>query len=80
VKIWLSPAVGGDSYPLQAFEGRGLQQVIVAQFAQLGVSFHHIEVCGVDTAESDDYFSHSQYKAGERDFDGRFAIVAMMRD
>lgn len=80
VKIWLSPAVGGDSYPLQAFEGRGLQQVIVAQFAQLGVPFHHIEVCGVDTAESDDYFSHSQYKAGERDFDGRFAIVAMMRD
>lgn len=80
VKIWLSPAVGRDSYPLEAFGGRGLQQVIVAQLVQLGVPFHHIEVSDVDTAESDDYFSHSQYKAGERDFDGRFAIVAMMRD
>jgi hypothetical protein len=80
VRIWLSPAVGSETYPLTVFDGRGLHQVIVAQLAQLGVPFHHIEVSSVDTADSDEYFSHSQYKAGERDFDGRFAIVAMMRD
>lgn len=80
VKVWLSPSVGGDSYPLEVFGGRSLQQVIVAQLLQRGVSMHHIEVSEIDTAESDEYYSHSEYKAGERDFDGRFAIVAMMRD
>ena len=80
VKIWLSPSVGGDSYPLEAFAGRSLHQVIVSQLLQLGVAIRNIEVSSVDTAESDDYFSHSSYKAGERDADGRFAIVAMMRD
>ena len=80
VRIWLSPSVGGDSYPLEAFAGRSLQQVIVGQLLQLGADMGHIEVSPVDTAESDDYYSHSQYKAGERDFDGRLAIVAMMRD
>lgn len=80
VKIWLSPSVGGDSYPLGAFAGRSLQQVVVSQFLQFGADIRNIEVSSVDTAESDDYFSHSSYKAGERDSDGRFAIVAMMRD
>jgi copper oxidase (laccase) domain-containing protein len=80
VKIWLSPSVGGDSYPLEAFAGRSLKQVIVGQLIQHGVSVYNIEVSEVDTAESPDYFSHSSFKAGERDFDGRFAIVAMMRD
>ncbi len=80
VKIWLSPMVGSDSYPLEAFGGRSLRQVITSQFLQLGVDIRHIEVSEVDTAESDDYYSHSEYKMGERDFDGRFAIVAMMRD
>ena len=72
--------VGSDSYPLEAFGGRSLRQVITSQFLQLGVDIRHIEVSEVDTAESDDYYSHSEYKMGERDFDGRFAIVAMMRD
>lgn len=80
VKIWISPSVGSDSYPLEAFAGRSLHQVIVGQLLQLGVDIRNIEVSSVDTAESDDYFSHSSYKAGERDIDGRFAIVAMMRD
>ena len=80
VKIWLSPMVGSDSYPLETFGGRSLRQVITSQFLQLGVDIRHIEVSEVDTAESDDYYSHSEYKMGERDFDGRFAIVAMMRD
>lgn len=79
-KVWLSPSVGSDSYPLEAFGGRSLRQVIVGQLLQLGVDIRHIEVSEVDTAESDDYYSHSEYKAGERDEDGRFAIVAMMRD
>jgi copper oxidase (laccase) domain-containing protein len=80
LKIWLSPSVGSDSYPLTAFEGRSLQEVACAQFEQAGVGLEHIEVSDTDTAEDDNYFSHSAYLAGEQMTDGRFAIVAMMRD
>lgn len=80
LKIWLSPAAGGENYPLHARGNRSMHQAITADLLTIGVPFDHIEVSAVDTTESDDYFSHSQYKAGERDFDGRFAIVAMMRD
>jgi copper oxidase (laccase) domain-containing protein len=80
VQVWLSPAAGSDAYPLRAFNGRGLREVVTAQLIEAGVSFECIEVATVNTTDSDDYFSHSEFKAGERDFDGRFAIVAMMRD
>lgn len=76
--VWLSPAVGSESYPLYAFGNRGLHEVIVEQMAKAGVSTNHIEVSHVDTAESPDYFSHSEFLAGNRSEDGRFAIVAMM--
>jgi hypothetical protein len=44
------------------------------------VFLEHVEVSKVDTAESDSYFSHSEYLAGTQSSDERFAIVAMMRD
>lgn len=78
--IWLSPAAGGENYPLHAFVNRSMHQVVTGEFLKLGVPFDRIEVSDIDTTESDDYFSHSEFKAGYRDFDGRFAIVAMMRD
>lgn len=78
--VWLSPAVGSETYPLNAFDGRGLHDVVTDQLIQAGVDAHCIETSQVDTADSDDYYSHSEFKAGNRDFDGRFAIVAMMRE
>ncbi|MFI5212871.1 MAG: laccase domain-containing protein, partial [Candidatus Saccharimonadales bacterium] len=77
---WLSPAVGSASYPLQAFGNRSLHEVIIEQLVQAGIRREKIEVSQIDTAKSNDYFSHSQYLAGQRESDGRFAIVAMMRD
>jgi copper oxidase (laccase) domain-containing protein len=78
--VWLSPAVGNETYPLHAFDGRGLHDIVTEQFTQAGVDVHCIETSQVDTAQSDDYYSHSEFKAGNRDFDGHFAIVAMMRE
>lgn len=80
LKVWLSPAVGKASYPLTAFDGRGLHEVIIEQLVAAGVRPDHIEASGIDTAVSSDYFSHSEHLAGRQDTDGRFAIVAMMRD
>ena len=78
--VWLSPSVGSDTYPLDTFDGRSLQDVIVEGFLAAGVDPDNIEASAIDTAESQEYFSHSEYLAGNRDQDGRFAIVAMMRD
>lgn len=80
LKIWLSPSVGSDSYPLRAFHNRSLQDVACEQFERAGVGLEQIETSGIDTAEDDNYFSHSEYLAGNQMTDGRFAIVAMMRD
>jgi copper oxidase (laccase) domain-containing protein len=80
LRIWLSPSVGGDSYPLHEFNDSSLQDVVCAQFEQAGVGLEQIEVSDIDTAEDDNYFSHSEYLAGNQMTDGRFAIVAMMRD
>ncbi|MDB5187004.1 MAG: Protein of hypothetical function [Candidatus Saccharibacteria bacterium] len=80
LKIWLSPAVGSDSYPLRAFNNRSLHDVICEQLERAGVGLEQIELSDVDTADDDNYFSHSEYLAGNQMTDGRFAIVAMMRD
>lgn len=76
--VWLSPAVGSGTYPLNAFDGRSLQDVIIEQVAMTGVLKSHIEVSRVDTAVNEEYFSHSEYLKGNRREPGRFAIVAMM--
>ena len=76
--IWLSPAVGKASYPLHSFGGKSLHEVAVQQLLKAGALPNNIEISSVDTAESDDYFSHSDFLAGNRERDDRFAIVAMM--
>lgn len=76
--VWLSPAAGNDNYPLYAFNNQGLHEVIIQQLEEVGVQKNNIEVSHIDTTKSDDYFSHSEFKAGNRHDDGRFAIVAMM--
>ena len=76
--VWLSPAVGKNSYPLVTFGGRGLHEITVNQMVEAGVELGNIEVSHVNTAENPDYFSHSEYLKGEQVSDGRFAVVAMM--
>ena len=78
LKVWLSPGVGRDTYPLHRFGGKGLQEVIVDQLRAAGVNDENIEVSTIDTAKSKDYYSHSEYLKGN-DEQGRFAIVAAMR-
>lgn len=76
--VWLSPAVGKETYPLYAFNRQSLHEVITQQMVEAGVSENNIEISHVDTAKSNNYYSHSEFKAGNRSEDGRFAIVAMM--
>lgn len=77
--VWLSPAVGKATYPLRAFEGKSLHEVIVGQLEQAGVQREHIEVSAIDTAVDENYYSHSEHLKGNEGNFGRFAIVAQMR-
>ncbi|HSW91091.1 MAG TPA: laccase domain-containing protein [Candidatus Saccharimonadales bacterium] len=80
IQVWLSPAVGKDTYPLNKFDGKSLHEVILSQLYDAGVSGGNIEVSSVNTATSEHYFSHSEYLKNPSAPNGRFAIVAEMRE
>ena len=79
ISVWLSPAAGREQYPLYAFENRSLHDVAVEQLAAAGVLQEHIDVSAINSANDRDYFSHSQFLKGDRETDGRFAIVAALK-
>ncbi len=78
LKVWLSPGVGKDSYPLHAYDGRSLHDVITDHLIESGVARDAIENGVIDTATHEDYYSHSEYLKKNETEPGRFAIVAMM--
>jgi copper oxidase (laccase) domain-containing protein len=78
ILVWISPSVGNATYPLWAFDGRSLRQVIMGQFRSAGILAGHIQASDIDTATHADYFSHSEFLKGDSKQNGRFAIVAMM--
>lgn len=74
VLVWVGPAVGNDTYPLHKFASKSLHQVIVEQLHRAGFHDHQIEVSSIDTAKSDEYYSHSEHKAGRAERNGRFGV------
>jgi copper oxidase (laccase) domain-containing protein len=79
LQIWLSPAADAGTYPLFAFDNRSLHDVAVEQLMSAGILRDNIDVSPIDSASDSNYFSHSQFLAGNRETDGRHAIVAVMR-
>lgn len=77
--VWLSPAAGKRSYPLYAFDNRSLHEVAAEQLVVAGITKQNITVSLVDSAADNHYFSHSQFIKGNRDSDGRHAVVAVLR-
>ncbi len=78
ILVWCSPSPGAESYPLHAFENKSLADVNKQHFMSSGVKERNIEICGVDTSKEKNYFSYSEFLKGNREVDGRFAVVAMM--
>ena len=79
ISAWLSPAVGSESYPVTSRGHRGIKDLIRDDLVLAGVNPENIEVSPVDTAARAEYFSHSEFKKGNRSFDGRFAVYAYLR-
>lgn len=74
--VFLSPAAGKESYPIFKFSNHGLHEIAIEQLVKAGVPIENIEVSPIDTAKDKNYYSHSQFLKGNRETDGRFAIVA----
>ncbi len=78
ILVWCSPSPGVGSYPLYAFENKSLADVNKQHFIDSGIKEYNIEICTVDTSSDKNYFSYSEFIKGNRDVDGRFAVVAMI--
>lgn len=79
VQVWLSPAAGKGNYPLYDFNNRSLHEVAHEQLLAAGVLTANITHDERDTATDHTLFSHSKYLKGNRQTDGRQAVVAMMK-
>lgn len=79
--VWLSPAAGGERYPLYRRQSQALHDVITDDLQYAGVPSTNIERSIIDTTASDDYYSHSEFIKGNRSgVNGRFAIYAAMKE
>ncbi len=78
LQISLSPSASAENYPLFTFENRGMQEVVVRQFVAAGVQPSNIAQSSTDTTTDTNYFSHSEFLKGNREIDGRFAVVAWL--
>jgi hypothetical protein len=79
LQVWLSPAPGKDNYPLFEFENRSFKDVIFEQLLSASVALKNIHDNPIDNTHDHRYFSHSEFIKGNRQTDGRYAIVAMMQ-
>jgi copper oxidase (laccase) domain-containing protein len=78
--VWLTPAPGKAHYPLYAFDERDFKDVVAEQLHTAGILPHHITDNPSDSTTDMRYFSHSEFLAGRRTTDGRYAIIAVMQE
>lgn len=78
LKIWLSPAPSKESYPIWALAGAGMKETVYSQLISAGVHLDNITDNSAETDKDQNYYSHSQFKAGKRTEDGRYAVAARM--
>ena len=78
IKAWLGPAADATNYPLISFAGASLHQVATRQLQSAGILSENISKSPIDTTSDDNYYSHSQFKKGKQEIDGRFAVAVMM--
>jgi len=78
IKVWLSPAVSKDNYPLWSMDNRGLKEVALEQFYEAGIKPSNLINNPIETDKDSNYYSFSEYQKGRRDQDGDHMVVAMM--
>jgi len=78
ITAWLSPAAGHENYPLFSFQNRSMHDVATEQLLLAGIESGNISRSPIDVSKDKRYFSHSEFLKGNRETDGRFAVVAVL--
>ena len=76
--VAISPVAARETYPLYAFENRGIDEVIINQLTAAGVKVKSITPPHSYTTSDPNFYSHSEFLVGRQAGDGRFAMVAML--
>lgn len=79
ITVWLSPAAGSEKYPLYDFDNRSMHDVATEQLLRAGILDTNITRSLIDTTKDTNYFSHSEFKKGNRPTDGRFCVLAYIK-
>lgn len=79
VKVWLSPTVNKEVYPIHKLNGMGMKEAVYEQLDKAGVNQANIVDANADTATDLNYFSYSEFLKGNRSVDGCHAMVAMIK-
>jgi len=77
--VWLTPSPGQENYPVFEFNNRAFKGILLEQLKSAGIIAKNITDDPTDTTKDLHYFSHSEFLKGNRQEDGRYAIVAMMK-
>jgi copper oxidase (laccase) domain-containing protein len=80
IKVWLGPAPDKEVYPIYALDNKGVKEAVYEQLGEAGVIVDNIIDNQSDTATNHDYYSHTAFLKGNKAEDGRFAMVAMLRE
>jgi copper oxidase (laccase) domain-containing protein len=80
LQVWLTPAVGKESYLIWALENKGMKEASLEQLCAAGIDIQNITNNTAETDTDPNYFSYSSFLLGSQHDDGDHAIVAMMAD
>ena len=78
LKIWLSPTVNKEVYPIFKLDNKGMKEALYEQLEQAGVNLENVIDNKEDTATDPNYYSYSEFMKGNKPEDGCYAMVAMI--
>lgn len=79
LRIWTTPAPNKEAYPIWDLGNKGFKEALFEQLEGAGVLKENITDNPADTVTDKNYYSYSEFLKGNREEDGDYAIVAMMR-
>lgn len=78
LKVWMTPAVGKDVYPLWSMDHKSMKEVMFEQLREAGVRDENVTDHPAETDSDPNYYSYTNLVNGRTDVDGDHAIIAMM--
>ena len=80
LEVYLSAAVGKDSYKIWALNNAGMKETAFQQLDKAGIVTDHIHDTPHETDTDEWYYSYSAFLKGLRPEDGDHCMVAILRD